>query len=141
MSIQEATRRETAHIATGVAALTALENGVYALHRRWSGAVLLGSALGGAAAVVNFFLLALTVQKTAAAPDENRGKATLHLSYSLRMLGQLLVVILCVSLGRLPVLATALPLLFPRITIYAMQLMGMYQPEKQATDKGGDASI
>lgn len=141
MPIQEATRRETLHIAVGVTALTALENGVCALLRRWSSSLLLGSALGAVTAVANFFLLALTVQRVTAAPDEQRGKAMLHFSYAGRTLLQLGIIILAISLGHTPPLATALPLLFPRITIFIMQLLGMYKPDAPTAPEGGDESV
>ena len=50
--------------------------------------------LGGGFAVLNFFLLGLTVQKMAGDPNEKKGKLVLQLSYSLRMLATLAVVVL-----------------------------------------------
>ena len=65
MKIQEATKRETLHIAAGTLAFSAVMNGVFALLGRWDLTVLWGTLLGGGFAVLNFFLLGLTVQKMA----------------------------------------------------------------------------
>ena len=94
MKIQEATKRETLHIAAGTLAFSAVMNGVFALLGRWDLTVLWGTLLGGGFAVLNFFLLGLTVQKMAGDPNEKKGKLVLQLSYSLRMLATLAVVVL-----------------------------------------------
>ena len=85
MKIQEATKRETLHIAAGTLAFSAVMNGVFALLGRWDLTVLWGTLLGGGFAVLNFFLLGLTVQKMAGDPNEKKGKLVLQLSYSLRI--------------------------------------------------------
>ncbi|MFR5630342.1 MAG: ATP synthase subunit I, partial [Ruthenibacterium lactatiformans] len=82
MKIQEATKRETLHIAAGTLAFSAVMNGVFALLGRWDLTVLWGTLLGGGFAVLNFFLLGLTVQKMAGDPNEKKGKLVLQLSYS-----------------------------------------------------------
>ena len=118
MKIQEATKRETLHIAAGTLAFSAVMNGF---------------------AVLNFFLLGLTVQKMAGDPNEKKGKLVLQLSYSLRMLATLAVVVLGVKLACFSWVATVIPLLFPRLTILAMQILGMYKPPKNK--EGGDEPV
>ena len=51
--------------------------------------VILGGLGGGAVAVLNFFLMGLTVQKAAACEDEGSARMRLKASYSQRMLLQL----------------------------------------------------
>ena len=75
MKIQEATKRETLHIAAGTLAFSAVMNGVFALLGRWDLTVLWGTLLGGGFAVLNFFLLGLTVQKMAGDPNEKKRQA------------------------------------------------------------------
>ena len=94
---------------------------------------------GGGFAVLNFFLLGLTVQKMAGDPNEKKGKLVLQLSYSLRMLATLAVVVLGVKLACFSWVATVIPLLFPRLTILAMQILGMYKPPKNK--EGGDEPV
>ena len=147
MKIQEATKRETLHIAAGTLAFSAVMNGVFALLGRWDLTVLWGTLLGGGFAVLNFFLLGLTVQKMAGDPNEKKGKLVLQLSYSLRMLANpgemigwmLAVVVLGVKLACFSWVATVIPLLFPRLTILAMQILGMYKPPKNK--EGGDEPV
>ena len=130
MKLQQAVKRETAHIALGTAAFTAVENACFALAGRWDAAVLAGSVLGAAIAVGNFFVLALTVQAAAATGDEKRSKLKVQFSYSLRMLVILLALVAGFALPWFNGVAMVIPLLFPRLTIFLMQLTGAYKPDK-----------
>lgn len=104
--------------------------------------MLWGSLLGGGFAVMNFFFLALSVQKLAAETDEKKGRAWMQTSYSARMLATVIVGIIGVSVPCFHWVAVLIPLLFPRITILAMQLLGMYKPEKPGKkEEGGDESV
>lgn len=141
MKIQQATKRETYHIALGTLCCSALMNLVFFLLGRWELPVLWGSLLGGGYAVLNFFALGLTVQKMAADPNEKRGKMTMQLSYTLRMLFTVFVAVLAIKLPGINWPATVLSLFFPRITILAMQLLGMYKPQKNENEKGGDDPV
>ncbi len=138
MQVQQATRRETGHIALGVLAFSAVMHLVFLVIGRWELGVLWGNLLGGGFAVGNFFLLGLTVQSIANDTDEKRAKLKLQGSYTGRMLLMLLVVVLAVKLPFIVWPAAVIPLFFPRLTILAMQLMGMYKPEKKPSGKGDD---
>ena len=149
MKIEAAVRRETLRIAAGTAVLTVLMVAVFLILKRFDWTVLTGALLGWAAAVGNFFLMALTVQKVAAdtkplppeeeAPaedeaagpepkplseDAKRGKQRIQLSYSLRMLGLGVIAILGVTLPWFHSVAVLLPMLFPRIVIAVLGLTG-----------------
>lgn len=143
MKLQEATKRETLHIAFGTLIFSVLMNGVFALLGKWDATVLWGTLLGGGFAVANFFLLALSVQKVAAEADEKRARAKMQMSYSMRMLATVVVGIVGVSVPCFSWVAVLIPLLFPRVTILAMQALGMYKPEKPVVNnhEGGDASV
>ena len=69
MKIQQAVKAETKRLALGVTVLTVLMLGVYLILGRMSVNVVLGGAWGSMVAVLNFFFMALTVQKAA----EKRG--------------------------------------------------------------------
>ena len=107
------------------------------------GSVLWGTLLGGGWTVCNFFLLGLTVQKMVADPDEKRGKMKLQLSYSLRMLFTIAVVVLAIKLPNVNWIAAVIPLFFTRLTILAMQMLGMYKPDdkKPENEEGGDGTV
>ena len=141
MKIQQATRLETLHIAAGVLGFSAVMNLVFTCLHRWDLTVLWGNLLGGGYAIVNFFLLGLTVQKMAADPNEKRGKMTMQLSYTLRMLFTVFIVALAIKLPAVNWPAAVIPLFFPRLTILAMQLLGMYKPQKDENEKGGDEPV
>ena len=145
MKVQPAVRQETAKIVLGTGILTVLMIAVFLIIRRFDWTVLTGALLGCAAAVGNFFLMALTVQKAAddmkpiAVPeaetadgdeetdedekeqplseDAKRGKQRVQLSYTLRMLGLGVIAILGVTLPWFYPIAVLLPLLFPRLVI------------------------
>lgn len=143
MRVQEATRRETGHIALGAIAFSAVMELVFLAIGRWEPGVLWGNLLGGGFAVCNFFFLGMTVQAIAGETDEKRAKLKLQGSYSLRMLLTLGVIVLAVKLPFITWPAAVIPLLFPRLTILAMQLMGMYKPEKKTAEarKGDDEAV
>ena len=56
--------------------------------------------------------------------------------YSMRMLGMVVVLILGFTMPWLHWLAVLLPQLFPRVTIGAMQAMGMYKPAPAPAEGG-----
>lgn len=144
MKVQEATKQETLHIAVGVLCFSAVMNLVFLCLKKWELSVLWGTLMGGGWAVLNFFLLGLTVQKMVADPDEKRGKRLLRRSYSLRMLVTILVTALALRLPGVNGVAEIIPLFFPRLTIFAMQLLGMYKPEEKGTEnneEGGDGTV
>ena len=74
--------------------------------------VILGGLGGGAVAVLNFFLMGLTVQKAAACEDEGSARMRLKASYSQRMLLQLGWGIAAIIAPCFQFAAGLLPLLF-----------------------------
>ena len=141
MQVQQATRRETGHIALGVLAFSAVMELVFWAIGLWEMGVLWGNLLGGGFAICNFFLLGLTVQAAANESDEKRAKLKLQGSYSLRMLLTLGIIVLAVNVKVFVWPAAVIPLFFPRLTILAMQVMGMYKPEKKTVEKGDDEPV
>lgn len=141
MRVQEATRRETGHIAVGVLAFSAVMHLVFLALGRWELGVLWGNLMGGGFAVLNFFLLGITVQAIAGEQDEKRAKLKLQGSYTLRMLLTLGIIVLAIKLPFVTWPAAVVPLLFPRLTILAMQMMGMYKPAKKSSQEGGDETV
>ena len=141
MQVQQATRRETGHIALGVLVFSAVMELVFLAICRWEAGVLWGNLLGGGFAIGNFFFLGLTVQAIAGESDEKRARLKLQGSYSLRMLLTLGVIVLAVKVPLFIWPAAVIPLLFPRLTILAMQMMGMYKPKQNSSQEGGDEPV
>ena len=141
MKVQPAVRQETAKVGLGTAILSVLMIAVFALLGRLDYTVVLGTALGACAAMLNFFLMALSVQRAAenmhgahmppepedeegeeesaaeAVPEIQRAKRQMGLSYTGRMLMLAVVAILALSLECFHPIPAALALLFPRIVI------------------------
>lgn len=143
MKIQEATKRETLHIAGGVLVFSAIMNAAFALAGKWELPVLWGTLLGGGFAVLNFLWLGLSIQRLAGEADEKCARARLQSSYTLRMVAMLAVGAIGVSLPCFSGIATVIPFLFPRLTIFAMQLLGVYKPgeRRDIQQEGGDEPV
>ncbi|MBS6397950.1 MAG: hypothetical protein KH452_12520 [Clostridiales bacterium] len=79
--------------------------------------VFLGGICGGSIAVLNFFLMGLTVQKVAATSDEEMARMKMKASYSQRMLLQMVWVVIAIAAPCFSMVAGLLPLLFPGMGI------------------------
>lgn len=123
--------RETKRIAIGEAILLAVMLAVYAALGRFGLPVVLGGLVGSAYAVFNFFMLGMTVQKAVALREENEALATMQLrsSYHMRMIGMVLVSVVAFVLPFVDGLACVIPMVFPRLTILALQLTGNIKDE------------
>ena len=75
--------------------------------------VFLGGIGGGVIAVLNFFLMGLTVQKAASATDEGAARMKLKASYSQRFMMMILWVIIAIVAPCFQFVAGIAPLLFP----------------------------
>ena len=85
--------------------------------------VFLAGIGGGIIAVLNFFLMGLTVQKVACTQDEGMARNRMKSSYSQRMLLQMLWVIAAIAAPCFWAVAGVLPLLFPSIGIKIMGIL------------------
>ncbi|MDD3430283.1 MAG: ATP synthase subunit I [Oscillospiraceae bacterium] len=139
--IQPAVKKETLHIAFGTFILAAIMVGIFALLGQFNITVIWGALLGVCFAVLNFFLLGLTVQKATTYSDEKRAKAFMQLSYSLRMLLTLGVALLGIWAPVFNGIATVLPLLFPRFTIAAMSIYASIVKNKRVGTGDNDSSV
>ena len=116
MNVDVAIRRECARLAVGHLIADAVMCVVFAALSRLDYTVPLGAALGSAVAVLNFFLLGVTVQK--AANEGGDQKRAVQASYTLRML--------MVSL------AVTLPFLLNTPLIYILQILARNREKNAA---------
>ena len=133
MKLQPESKKELLRIACGVSLCTAVMWVVFAaLHLvGWvvfDYRVLLGGIIGALVAIGNFAGICFVVQKIIDEPDEKKRKATLQLSYNSRMLLQAVWVVVAIAAPCFQPFAGVLPLFFPRITIYYLQITGKYKP-------------
>ena len=128
---QETVLRETKRIAVGVFSMLAIMLIVYAAMGRFSLAVVLGGLIGALYAVLNFLLLGMTVQKVAEMREENEELARMQMksSYNMRMVIMILLIVVAFALPFVDGLACMIPMLFPRLTIFVLQLTGKIKDE------------
>ena len=116
-------RKETSFIAVFVLVGSLAMEAVYLLLGAWTLPVLLGNLLGAALAVGNFLLMGLTIQKALGKSEED-AKKLMKLSQQLRMLMLLVGCVLGSALACFDLVATLIPLLFPRIAVMIRGLTG-----------------
>ena len=133
MKLQPESKKELLRIAGGTAFCTAIMWVLFAaLHLvgwvKFDYTVVLGSLVGAAVAIGNFAGICIVCQKVIDEQDEKRRKATLQASYNVRMLLQAVWIIVAIGAPVFQPFAGVLPLLFPRVTIYYLQITGKYKP-------------
>ena len=133
MKLQPESKKELTRIACGTAICTAVMWVIFAaLHLvgwvKFDYTVVLGSLIGAAVAIGNFAGICLVCQKVIDEQDEKRRKATLQASYNVRMLLQAVWIIVSIGAPCFQPFAGVLPLFFPRVTIYYLQITGKYKP-------------
>jgi len=128
MKLSPSVKKETGHITLGVLAGDAIMIAVFAVLKRLDYTVLLGALLGSAAAIGNFLLMCLAVQRAMEDPD--RAKAIVQGSYGKRMLGMVAVMVVGLVVPWFNGIAVLVPFLLPGLTIKVMQLLGVYRQEK-----------
>lgn len=108
-------KRDVKYIAMVVIILTVMMESVFLIIGKWDVTVLYGGLLGAATAMLNFFLMALSVQK-AVGKEQKEASGTMKVSHSMRML---MLVVICAVAAMLPavfnLVAVIVPLLFPSI--------------------------
>lgn len=116
MKIDQTVKHETSYIAAVVLILSALMEIVFLVIGQWSYKVLFGNILGAGIAVLNFFLMGLTVQD-AVTLDEKQAREKMKLSMTLRSMLLMLTAVLGIVVPFLNAPATIIPLFFVRIAV------------------------
>lgn len=108
--------RETKYIACWIIILSVLMQGIFLIISKWNYTVLLGNILSGAAMMLNFFFMGLSVQK-AVETDEAEAKKIMRTSQTLRNFFVFAVVVLGVCAPCFSTITTIIPLFFTRIAV------------------------
>ncbi len=127
--VQTSIKKETLHIAIGTTLLSIIMNVIFLIVGRWSLTVLFGSILGTVGAILNFFLLGLSIQHAVKQTDKNV-KNIVRLSYMLRMFLMIGIMLIGFLVPVFNALAVILPFAFPQIVIYVMRLFGYGKTKK-----------
>ena len=109
--------RETAVVAIGQVVCVAAMIGICALMGIYSRAVLLGGIFGGILAVLNFLFMAISAMMAADKAESQNvagGKATVQLSFILRMAVLFITLFALIKSGLCEALPAVLPLVFTR---------------------------
>lgn len=114
-NIDPTVRENTRYIAMVEVIFTVLMEAIFLIIGKWDVTVLLGGILGALTAILNFFLMALSVVK-AVGKEQKEASGTMKVSHSMRML---MLVVICAVAALLPgvfnLIAVIVPLLFPSI--------------------------
>ena len=129
-NVQPAVKKETKNVAVSTAVGVVIMWGVFAvLHMVMPDkvpldyTVFLGGICGGLIAVMNFFLMGITVQKVAASTDEDAARSRMKASYSQRTMIQMLWIIVASAAPCFHFVAGIAPLLFPGMGIKIMGII------------------
>lgn len=116
LKVDKTVKKETIYIALWTIILSGILESVF-IFIGWDYTVLLGNLLGGSIAVLNFFLLGLTLQKAIIYEDSKNAKNFMKLSQSLRFILLIITAVLGAIVPCFNVWTTLIPLLFPRISL------------------------
>lgn len=94
--------------------------------------VVLGGIGGGVIASLNFFLMALTVQKITSIEDEQQARKTMQFSYSRRFALQVAWMLVAILAPCFQFVAAILPLLFPTLGIKLKGIIDAKKASKNA---------
>ncbi len=121
---QQSIVKETKRIAVGTVIMLVMMLAVYAVLGKFTVGVLLGGLLGSAYAIFNFFMLGMTLQKAASMTDQQMAHMKVRSSYSTRMIGMLILAVVAFALPFVEGIPCLIALLFPRATIFVLQVTG-----------------
>jgi len=116
MKLDDTVKKETIYILCFTIVLSVLMQAVFLIIGHWNLTVLLGNLLGAAAAVANFFLMALTIQ-FALGKEEKEIANRMKFSQSLRLFMLFAVALIGHLAPCFHLVSVVLPYLFPRIAV------------------------
>jgi hypothetical protein len=96
--------------------LSMVMQAIFLIIGKWNYTVLTGNLLSGGISILNFFLMALTVQ-SAVNKEEKDAKSTMKASQALRTLMMFVVIVIGVVLPWFSTWTTIIPIFFPRIAM------------------------
>lgn len=131
--MDKALLKEIKKVAIGVLALAVLQAVIVLIAFGVHIPMLLGTLLGSLCAILNFCLTALNVQK-AVGKSESGAKLSMMSGYYCRLAIIAAAMFLAIKMPWLNIFTTAIPLIFPRLTITVCSLVG--QHKKDGGDQG-----
>ncbi|MBQ4110864.1 MAG: ATP synthase subunit I [Clostridia bacterium] len=111
--------KEIGRMAIGVLVLYVVMLLIFLVAGYFDSKVVLGGLLGSIYAIINFVLLGFSVEKSVGKGTKG-AQATMGTSYTLRLILTAAVVLWAIKAPYFNYVATAIPLVFPRIVIYVL---------------------
>lgn len=130
MKIDGTVKKETAYVAIAEAILIAVMLAVYLIISKFTLNVLFAALTSGAVAVLNFFVMGLTVQKAVTVDDDSDRRKLIRASQLVRLLAMGVVVIVCAVFPKFDIFALFIPLFFPRLFAQARGIYGAVKDGK-----------
>ena len=130
MKIDGTVKKETAYVAVAEAILIAIMLAVYLIISKFTLNVLFAALTSGAVAVLNFFVMGLTVQKAVTVDDDSDRRKLIRASQLVRLLVMGVVVIVCAVFPKFDIFALFIPLFFPRLFAQARGIYGALKDGK-----------
>ncbi len=130
MKIDGTVKKETAYVAVAEAILIAIMLAVYLIISKITPNVLFAALTSGAVAVLNFFVMGLTVQKAVTVDDDSDRRKLIRASQLVRLLVMGVVVIVCAVFPKFDIFALFIPLFFPRLFAQARGIYGAVKDGK-----------
>ena len=129
MKLQSASKKEILRVTKGTVAFDGLMiAGLFLLSQfgigTFSYRVFLGALGGTIVAILNFTVMCLTIQKAVDIEEKKQMKAFIQGSYNGRLLLQAGWIVAALLIPHVHVVAAAVPLLFPNLTIIYLQMKG-----------------
>lgn len=122
MKLTGEVKKQVKNIALYNLALTAILNVVFFALQNWDYTVLLGSLFGYIVSVVNFLFLGISIQK-AMDKEQKQAQTYMQSTYMGRMAFTAVMVVIAMNLPFFNWLSAAIPLVFTRISIMAMNFI------------------
>ena len=110
-------KKEVIRMCIGVPILSVVMIIIYAVCGKFDLPVLFGAIIGTAVTLLNFFLLALSVEHVSKKEDEAAAKLSMNVSYFARIILIAIVVVIAIKMPQINYITAILPLLFERIVI------------------------
>lgn len=108
--------KETTYVALVTLVLSVLMQSIFLVLGKWDLSVLFSNVLGAFFAVLNFFLMGLTIQFSLG-KEVKDAKNRMKLSQTLRTLMMFLVAVVAYVVSYFNIIAVVIPFLFPRIAV------------------------
>ena len=131
IKIEPAVKLESKRIAIGVLAMSVIMEIVFVVLGRFDYTVLLVNLLGVGWAILNFFLMALAVQKSVKKELPQEAKLVLQNSYTKRLLFSVAILLIGIKVEYFNWISVVIPLIFPRITIAIIKLPIFQRKEEE----------